>query len=146
MLRYRVVSHLGSGQFGSVDQGVWRRPNDSAVDVALKTLNEGASEQDKVRFLQEGAIMAQFRHPNIVSLYGIVCKGGPVSCEYITFAHISALYMSVMSYGCELEQKRTDCSRCSDDLYHVYTFAIIGTHNSSLEGAMKLKFVSFCSS
>ena len=71
---HRVVSHLGSGQFGSVDQGVWRRPNDSAVDVALKTLNEGASEQDKVRFLQEGAIMAQFRHPNIVSLYGIIAS------------------------------------------------------------------------
>ena len=75
-----MKDHIGSGQFGSVDQGVWRRPNDSAVDVALKTLNEGASEQDKVRFLQEGAIMAQFRHPNIVSLYGIVCKRGPVSC------------------------------------------------------------------
>ena len=35
----------------------------------------------------------------------------------------------------------------SDDLYHVYNiFAGIGTHNSSLEGAMKLKFVPFCSS
>ena len=71
---HRVVSHLGSGQFGSVDQGVWRRPNDSAVDVALKTLNEGASEQEKVRFLQEGAIMAQFRHPNVVSLHGVVSR------------------------------------------------------------------------
>ena len=73
----RVVSHLGSGQFGSVDQGVWRRPNDSAVDVALKTLNEGASEQDKVRVLQEGAIMAQFKHPNVISLHGVV-SGEPV--------------------------------------------------------------------
>ena len=37
----------------------------------------------------------------------------------------------------------------SDDLYQVCTFeweASIGTLNSSLEGAMKLKFAPFCSS
>ena len=34
---------------------------------------------------------------------------------------------------------------CCDDLYHVRTFGTVGAHNSSLEGAMKLKFVSFYS-
>ena len=36
-----------------------------------------------------------------------------------------------------------------DDLYHTCTFewgSDFRTHNSSLEGAMKLKFVPFCSS
>ena len=36
----------------------------------------------------------------------------------------------------------------SDDLYHACTFErdpSVGAHNSSLEGAMKLKFVLFCS-
>ena len=38
---------------------------------------------------------------------------------------------------------------CNGDLYHVCIFeweANFGAHNSSLEGAMKLKFASFCSS
>jgi len=37
-----------------------------------------ATEQDKVRFLQEAAIMGQFRHPNIVRLYGVVTVHEPV--------------------------------------------------------------------
>ena len=32
---------------------------------------------------------------------------------------------------------------CGDDLYHARTLAIVGTRNSSLEGAMKLKFAPF---
>ena len=35
---------------------------------------------------------------------------------------------------------------CGDDLYHARTFATIGTCNSSMEGATKLKFAPFCSS
>ena len=45
-----------------------------SVPVAVKLLKEGASEIDKVKFLQEAAIMAQFKHPNVVSLYGVVSK------------------------------------------------------------------------
>ena len=78
---YRVLGHLGSGQFGSVEQGVWKRQGTRPVDVALKSLNK-TSEEDKVKFLQEAAIMAQFRHPNVVMLYGVVITEDPVSCEY----------------------------------------------------------------
>ena len=35
-------------------------------------------EADKVRFLQEAAIMGQFRHPNIVRLFGVVTVSDPV--------------------------------------------------------------------
>ena len=73
------MGHLGSGNFGQVKQGVWTK-GDKHVDVALKTLDKGANyEVDKVKFLQEAAIMAQFRHPNIVSLYGVVYMEAPVS-------------------------------------------------------------------
>ena len=47
--------------------------------VAVKLLMDGATEMDKVKFLQEAAIMAQFTHPNVVSLYGVVSKSEPVS-------------------------------------------------------------------
>ena len=75
---FRIKGHLGSGQFGSVEQGLWKNGANS-VSVALKLLKEGATQIDKTKFLQEAAIMAQFKHPNVVTLYGVVSKTEPVS-------------------------------------------------------------------
>ena len=52
--------------------------SDSDIEVALKTLYIGSSKADKVKFLQEAAIMAQFRHPNVILLFGVIIKGEPV--------------------------------------------------------------------
>ena len=49
------------------------------MDVAVKQLQPGASEEVKVKFLQEAAINGQFRHPNVVMLMGVVTVGEPVS-------------------------------------------------------------------
>ena len=66
---------LGSGQFGGVQIGIWN----GSSEVAVKTLNPTVTQPDaKVKFLQEAAIMAQFRHPNVIQLYGIVTDGEPV--------------------------------------------------------------------
>ncbi|KAL5473077.1 hypothetical protein EMCRGX_G027518 [Ephydatia muelleri] len=73
----RLVGHLGSGQFGTVEKGVWDSPFGSK-DVAIKTLNPGASENDRVKFLQEAVIMAQFSHPNVVEMYGIITEEEPM--------------------------------------------------------------------
>ena len=48
------------------------------MEVAVKTLRSDAVEGDRVSFLQEAAIMGQFRHPNIVTLMGVVTIGNPV--------------------------------------------------------------------
>ena len=74
----RITSHLGSGQFGTVNKGIWQSPM-GAMDVAVKQLQPGASEEEKVKFLQEAAINGQFRHPNVVKLMGVVTVGEPVS-------------------------------------------------------------------
>ena len=43
------------------------------MEVAVKTMGEGASEEERVKFLQEAAIMGQFKnHPNVLSILGIV--------------------------------------------------------------------------
>ena len=76
---YRINGHLGSGQFGSVERGLWKDGTRN-IHVAVKLLKEEATETDKVKFLQEAAIMAQFKHPNVVSLYGVVSKTEPVGC------------------------------------------------------------------
>ena len=69
---------LGSGEFGTVNQGVWESPM-GAMDVAVKQLQHGASKEEKVKFFQEAAINGQFRHPNVVKLMGVVTTGEPVS-------------------------------------------------------------------
>ncbi len=78
MFLYRIVGHLGSGQFGTVSKGIWQSPMGNK-DVAVKQLQPGASEEEKVKFLQEAAINGQFRHPNVVKLMGVVTISEPVS-------------------------------------------------------------------
>ena len=80
-----VEDVLGSGHFGTVHKSVWQIPGGS-VEVAVKTLKEDASEDDRVKFLQEAAIMGQFLHPNVVKLHGVVTVGEPVGS--ISHTHI----------------------------------------------------------
>ena len=47
--------------------------------MAVKELKSGAVEEDRVKFLQEAAIMSQFNHTNVVKLHGIVTIDEPVS-------------------------------------------------------------------
>lgn len=51
------------------------------IEIAIKSLKKGASNLDRVKFLQEAAIMAQFKHPNVVNLFGIVKDGNTVNCN-----------------------------------------------------------------
>lgn len=74
----RLTTHLGSGQFGTVDKAVWSTKS-GTQEVAVKSLTRGSLETEKVKFLQEAAIMDQFRHPNVVHLHGVVTSGEPVS-------------------------------------------------------------------
>ena len=78
----RTAEHLGSGQFGTVSRGIWQASRGSRA-VAIKMLQPSPTGQDTVRFLQEAAIMGQFRHPNIVQLHGVVTIGEPVSSNEV---------------------------------------------------------------
>ena len=76
----RLQTELGSGQFGVVYKGVLvSAEGEEGVEVAVKTLKEGSGEEDRVKFLQEAAIMGQFKHPNVVAMYGVVIYDEPVS-------------------------------------------------------------------
>ena len=76
-LSHRVEDEIiGQGTFGIVSRALWK---ESHTAVAVKILKNSSSEGDKVRFLQEAAIMGQFHHPNVVKLHGVVTTGEPVS-------------------------------------------------------------------
>ena len=66
---------------------MWSSP-DGPVDVAIKTLKNEATEEEKVKFLQEAAIMGQFHHANIVTLHGVVTVAEPVSDMFISLYEI----------------------------------------------------------
>ena len=78
----RLREYLGSGQFGTVKCGVWSPSlpkSNPGVEVAVKSLDGGLTEEKRVKFLQEAVIMGQFKHPNIIRVIGIITTSDPVS-------------------------------------------------------------------
>ena len=61
-----------------VYKGILQSP-EGEINVAVKTLKEGSGEEDRVKFLQEAAIMGQFKHHNVVTMHGVITDGEPVS-------------------------------------------------------------------
>ena len=45
----------------------------------MKSLEGEPTEEERVKFLQEAAIMGQFKHPNIIRIVGVVTISDPVS-------------------------------------------------------------------
>ena len=76
MYNYRLQQQIGSGQFGTVHRGMWRHldstNSDEDLEVAVKSIQSVANEEERVKFLQEATIMGQFNHPNVLSILGIV--------------------------------------------------------------------------
>ena len=72
---------IGSGNFGEVYRGVWLT-NSGEIEVAVKTLKKMAAKADRIKFLQEAAIMGQFMHPNVVQMYGVALNREPVSVQF----------------------------------------------------------------
>lgn len=70
---------LGQGAFGEVFQGTYKYKDSDMVEmpVAIKTLPEMSTCQAEADFQMEAAIMAKFRHPNIVHLIGVCFERHP---------------------------------------------------------------------
>ncbi|XP_053344696.1 protein tyrosine kinase 2 beta, b [Clarias gariepinus] len=62
---------LGSGFFGEVYEGVYKKENGEKIKVAVKTCKE-CSPDIMDKFMSEAALMKKLEHPHIVSLIGII--------------------------------------------------------------------------
>ena len=79
----RLLNEVGSGAFGVVRRGIWSVEGEER-EVAVKSLADGSTEEKRIRFLQEAAIMGQFKHPNVVTLHGVVMEKELVIDKIIT--------------------------------------------------------------
>ena len=90
MKLYRLGELLGKGAFATVHKGNWTSSADDGVathgEVAMKLLKVEAMEEDRIKFLQEAAIMGQFKHPNIVAILGIITMDEPVSINMQSYS------------------------------------------------------------
>ncbi|XP_036448572.1 leukocyte tyrosine kinase receptor isoform X2 [Colossoma macropomum] len=68
-----LLRALGHGAFGEVYEGqvLGMNGENTAMQVAIKTLPEICSEQDEMDFLMEALIMSKFNHQNIVRCIGV---------------------------------------------------------------------------
>ena len=80
LCNFRLLDELGSGEFGVVRRGVWSVGTEER-EVAVKSLADGSK---RIQFLQEAAIMGQFKHPNVITLHGVLLDQEPVSNEHMT--------------------------------------------------------------
>lgn len=84
-----------SGEFGEVCYGRMKLPGKRDIPVALKTLKAGYTEKQRRDFLGEASIMAQFDHPNVIHLEGVVTRSKhftrlSVKCTY--YCHIVEIH------------------------------------------------------
>ena len=88
---------LGEGEFGEVFKGEWTSPT-KTLTVALKSLKSSASDEERLKLLQEAAIMGQFTHPHIVTLYGVVTLSEPVCSDTVSTVSIVWLLLEVVMH------------------------------------------------
>ena len=87
-----MLKHLGSGEFGVVAHALLHE----SKEVAVKTLNEQSNEKDKLRFLQEAAIMCQFDHQNVIKLHGVVTEApAMIILEYVARGDLRKLLINL---------------------------------------------------
>lgn len=68
---------LGKGNFGEVTKGLVNEQN-GIPDYLVAVKVHLGEYQGRQEMLQEAAVMAQFKHPNVVQLVGVVTAGDPL--------------------------------------------------------------------
>ncbi|XP_053605755.1 tyrosine-protein kinase Fer isoform X2 [Plodia interpunctella] len=71
----QLLDKIGRGNFGDVYKA---RLKTTGQEVAVKTCRMALPEEQKRTFLQEGRILKQYQHPNIVRLIGIAVQKQPI--------------------------------------------------------------------
>ncbi|KAF7989857.1 hypothetical protein HCN44_008531 [Aphidius gifuensis] len=106
--KIELVRELGNGSFGMVWEGL-AKDIDSLPDMkcAVKTVNETATDQERIDFLNEASVMKTFKTHHVVKLLGVVSIGQP-----------TLVIMELMQYGDlkgYLRSHRADEADCTSE-------------------------------
>jgi serine/threonine protein kinase len=73
-----LLDELGKGHYGVVSKGLLREVmGQPGYLVAVKVLHT-STDDSRTGLLQEAAVMAQFTHPRVVQLVGVITVGNPL--------------------------------------------------------------------
>lgn len=75
----KKIRELGQGSFGMVYEGTVRNLPKEGEDMpcAIKTVNESATDRERINFLKEASVMKAFDTTHVVRLLGVVSRGQP---------------------------------------------------------------------
>lgn len=73
------LCELGQGSFGMVYQGIVKelKNKPSEIPCAIKTVNDNATDRERINFLKEAGVMKAFDTHHVVRLLGVVSNGQP---------------------------------------------------------------------
>ncbi|XP_012056411.1 PREDICTED: insulin-like receptor [Atta cephalotes] len=77
--KIQLLRELGNGSFGMVYEGLARDVVKGKPEVrcAVKTVNENATDRERIEFLNEASVMKAFNTHHVVRLLGVVSQGQP---------------------------------------------------------------------
>lgn len=77
--KVKQMHELGQGSFGMVYEGIIRdlKIDGGETRCAIKTVNENATDKERISFLNEASVMKQFDTAFVVRLLGVVSQSQP---------------------------------------------------------------------
>lgn len=81
------LEEVGEGCFGKVHKGLLKNAGGEEV-VAIKVLKESAGRSAEEDFAREVTIMSAFKHPNILSLVGVVYRDDIGASPWMVFEYM----------------------------------------------------------
>lgn len=77
--KVKQMHELGQGSFGMVYEGIIRdlKIEGGETRCAIKTVNENATDKERISFLNEASVMKQFDTAFVVRLLGVVSQSQP---------------------------------------------------------------------
>ena len=118
------MEKIGRGNFGDVYKA---RLQPSNLAVAVKTCKVTLPDEQKKKFLQEGRILKQYEHPNIVRFIGLCVQKQPIM-----------IVMELVPGGSLLNYLRTNADKLS-------TKALLGEQLSMKSFLVFMIYASVCS-
>ncbi|KAL0901343.1 hypothetical protein ABMA27_006622 [Loxostege sticticalis] len=81
----QFVRELGQGSFGMVYEGLAKGIEKGKPETrcAVKTVNEHATDRERIEFLNEASVMKAFDTFHVVRLLGVVSRGQPTLVTYL---------------------------------------------------------------